>query len=197
MLMDADELELKRRDYQLEKWKFFLSILTPVILVILTFIVNNALQERGEVLKRQEQVLAEKQRIYAEIAENLNVIYVYLEDVGDFRQYTPVVVVQKKRETDRLFHMYRPYWSAATEEKYNAYINAAFKTYNGAGFPARINASKDQKVAAYKHDGLTWSPSWDGYFTEHEDATIPEKYGSLTSSMLADIVSTKVRSLGP
>jgi type III secretory pathway component EscU len=58
---------LKQREHKLEVWKVLLSILTPLVLVALTFVVNNAIQERGALLKREEQILAEKQKIYAEL----------------------------------------------------------------------------------------------------------------------------------
>lgn len=146
--MDADELAIKEREYKLEKWKVFLSILTPLVLVALTFVVNDAIQERGAKLKKDEQILSEKQKIYAELGRRLNVFYIYVADVGDFRTYSPPRVVEMKREADRQFFMYRPYWSKATEDRYNDYMKAVFLTYTGAGLPARINASKSQKVAA-------------------------------------------------
>lgn len=187
------ELQLKRQDHDLERWKLLLSIPTPVILLLLTYLVNNAIQERGALLQRESQILGEKQKIYTELGKNLNVIFVYVADVGDFRQYTPVEVVNRKRDSDRMFFMYRPYWSDDTEHKYNNYMKACFQTYNGAGLPATINASKAEKVAAYQHDGLRWENSWNGYFTESVDPNVSTKYYALVSSLLADTVSPNLR----
>jgi hypothetical protein len=195
--MDADEVAIKRSEYKLEVWKVLLSILTPLVLVVLTFVVNNAIQERGALLKREEQVLAEKQKIYAELGRRLNVFYVYIADVGDFRSYTPPRVVEMKREADRQFFMYRPYWSEVTERRYHEYMNAAFRTYTGAGMPAKINAFKSEKVAAYEVDKLKWDVTWDGYFTEKSDPEIATKYYALVSSLLADTVSATIRKLDP
>lgn len=195
--MDADELAIKQREYKLERWKVLLSILTPLVLVALTFVVNDAIQQRGAALKREEQILAEKQKIYAEMGKMLNVIYVYVADIGDFSSYTPQRVIEMKRETDRQFFMYRPYWSEATEEKYNDYMKAAFETYIGAGLPAKINASKSEKVAAYEAQKLKWDPSWDAYFTEARDPQIGTKYYALVSLLLADTVNAEIRKLRP
>jgi hypothetical protein len=196
-VMDADELAIAHREHRLEVWKVFLSILTPLVLVALTFVVNNAIQERGALLKREEQILAEKQKIYAELGRKLNVFYVYVADVGDFRSYTPPRVVELKREADRQFFIYRPYWSEATEKRYNEYMKAAFLTYTGAGLPAKINASKTEKVAAYEVDKLKWEPAWDEYFTEKVDPEISSKYYALVSSLLADTVNAGIRKLAP
>jgi hypothetical protein len=65
--MDPEELYVKHREYRLERWKVLLSVLTPLVLIALTYVVNNAIQERGALLKREEQILAEKQKLYAEL----------------------------------------------------------------------------------------------------------------------------------
>jgi hypothetical protein len=195
--MDADEIAVKSREYKLERWKVFLSILTPLVLVALTFVVNDAIQQRGALLKRDEQILAEKQKIYAELGKRLNVFYVYVADVGDFRSYTPPRVVEMKREADRQFFVYRPYWSEVTESRYNEFMRAAFSTYNGAGLPAKINASRSQKVAAYEVDKLKWDSTWDEYFTEKIDPDISNKYYALVSSLLADTVNARIRKVNP
>lgn len=195
--MDADEKAIKAREHKLEVWKVFLSILTPLVLVALTFVVNDAIQQRGALLKREEQILAEKQRIYSELGAKLNVFYVYVADVGDFRSYTPPRVVEMKREADRQFFMYLPYWSAATENRYNEYMKAAFLTYNGAGLPAKIKASPSEKVAAYAVDKLKWDSAWNEYFAGNPDPEIAAKYYALVSSMLRDTVNVDIRKLDP
>jgi hypothetical protein len=157
-----------------------------VVLIALTFVVNNAIQERGALLKREEQILAEKQKIYAELGRRLNIFYVYIADVGDFRSYIPPRVVEMKRESGRQFFMYRPYWSETTERRYNEYMGAAFTTYTGSGMPAKIDALKAEKVAAYDIEKLKWDTAWDAFFTERADPDIASKYYALVSSLLAD-----------
>jgi hypothetical protein len=192
--MDAQELEIKKREHKLEIWKVYVSVLTPIVLVVLTYVVNNAIQERGALLKREEQILSEKQKIYAELGRRLNIFYIYVSDIGDFSSYTPPRVIEMKREADRQFFMYLPYWSEKTEKLYTEYMMAAFQTYNGAGLPAKIKSYKDQKVAAYGVSKLSWDASWDSYFLEKVDNDISSKYYSLVESFLADTVSAGIRS---
>jgi hypothetical protein len=59
--MNTAELELKTREYKLNRWKLVVSTMTSFALIALTFVINNALQERGARLKQQEQIMAEKQ----------------------------------------------------------------------------------------------------------------------------------------
>jgi hypothetical protein len=191
--VNADELSIKNREYKLEKWKVFLSILTPVILSILTYEVSVALKKEEAFLKRQEQILAEKQRIYADLGQKLNVFYIYVVDIGDFSSYTPPQIIKFKRDADRQFWMYLPYWSDTTEKRYNDYMNAAFRTYNGPGLPAKINASKYEKIESYKHGGMVWDSGWDEYFTEKTDSAIKIKYYALVTSLLSDIANAEIR----
>jgi hypothetical protein len=190
--MDEAQIALAHREHRLEVWKVLLSILTPLVLVELIFVVNNAIQERGAFLKREEQILAEKQKIYSELGLRLNTIYVYIADIGDFRSYTPPKVVQLKREADRQFNMCRPYWSDNTKKLYEEYMDAAFLTHNGPGFPAKINSSEKQKIAAYSFDKLKWDDAWNQYFTGESDPPIGTKYSDLVESLLEDTVDANI-----
>lgn len=125
----------------------------------------------------------------------LNIIYVYLADVGDFRRYTPLEIIEKKRETDRLFYIYQPYWSIETEDKYDIFMDSAFKTFRGSGERAAIRTESYQKKKAYEVDGIEWDSSWDGYFTEEESLAYEEYYSDLVASFLKDTTSSEVRAI--
>jgi hypothetical protein len=193
--MDAEELEIEQKKIRIEKWKTFFSILTPLILVYLTFIVQSTLTEKEAEFERLQQILNEKQRIYGTLGSDLNRIYVYIADVGDFRQYTPLQIIQKKRECDRLFFTYLPYWSEETASRYTDFMKSAFATYQGAGERAKIKAMVHEKRKAYEKDNLNWEESWDDHFTERRDPNYDSAYWRLVESLLADTVSSKVRQI--
>ena len=193
--IDNQEHELEKKKYSLEVWKAIASLLTPVVLVFLTFQVNSVLKEKEHQLKVGEQILKEKQSLYSEMGHDLNIIFVYIADVGDFRKYAPLEVIEKKRKVDRLFWMYAPYWSSNTEEKYKAFMSSAFEMYNGSGIRAKIKAYRHEKVAAYQIDEMNWNEKWNNYFTENRDNEYFDKYYELVESLLSDIVSTDVRKL--
>ncbi len=124
---------------------------------------------------------------------DLNVIYVYVADVGDFRAYSPIDVIQRKREADRVFYMYRPYWSSQTEERYRAFMDAAFETYTGLGRLPRIRARSDEKKVAIEVDGEAWNAKWNPLFSEGRATNYQDAYYELVSSLLADTTSSKGR----
>jgi len=187
-----DEL-LESKKYKLEVWKVLISILTPIVLVALTYVVNNSIQDRGEKLKREEQVLSEKQRIYSELGKKLNVIYIYAVDIGDFGSYSPPEIIKIKREADRQFYMYLPYWSENSKKLYEDFTNSAFQPYGKSGSPAKIRATKTQKMAAFEFEKRTWDSSWDNYFSTPIDPEIADKYFVLVSSLLSDTVNFNIR----
>ena len=195
--MDDRQFELEVKKYRQSWFATFLSILTPLILVYLTFTVQSVLKEREAQFERQAQILNEKQNSYATLGVDLNIIYVYLADVGDFREYTPLEVIQRKREADRLFFIFRPYWSEETEERYTKFMDDAFETYSGSGKRARIRASADQKVAAYRVDGKLWNQEWDQYFTGKRADSYRNSYYELVASLLSDTTSSDVRKEAP
>lgn len=194
--MEDREYQLEQRRYRQEWFKVFFSALTSVALAVLAFVIHDTFKEREAALKTREQIVAQKQSIYSRLGDRLNVIYVYVADVGDFRQYTPPQVVQRKRECDRIFFSYKFYWSQDTEKAYEEFMRAAFKTHNGAGFAAKIRGVNTEKVAAYDFDKLKWNTEWNAYFTGERDAQLQTKYYELVYALLGDIVNAEIRRVG-
>lgn len=185
-------MDLDWAKYWQEWAKVFVSILTPVTIVILTYFVTNALNRQQSDLRKSEQILQEKQKTYANIGNILNKIYVYIKDVGDYRAYTPGEILLLKRDADRLFHAYRPYWSSETREAYYEFISACFRTYTGNGQNAMIRSVTDQKRAAYTIDGKKWESDWAPLFTDEVDQIVENKYTVLVELFLNDIADTKL-----
>jgi hypothetical protein len=194
--MDDREYQLEQRRYRQEWFKVFFSALTAITLAVLAFVIHDTLKVREAALKTGEQIIAQKQSIYSRLGDRLNVIYVYVADVGDFRQYTPPQIVQRKRECDRLFFSYRFYWSTDTEKKYGEFMQAAFQAHNGVGFAAKIRALNTEKVAAYDADKRKWNTEWNAYFTGERDTQLQEKYYELVHALLADSVNYEMRKAG-
>lgn len=190
--MDADEIHFKRQEIRVERWKVLISALMSIVLLGLTWIVDSAVRERGAQLDREKQILQEKQKIYAKLGIDLNIIYIYVSDIGDYRSFKPLEVIAKKRLADRQFWSYLPYWSATTQRHYTDFMDAAFRTFVGVGKDAKLKATRDNKEKAF---GEKWKSAWNDHFTGKKDSTVEDKYYKLVSSLLADTVSADVRKL--
>lgn len=181
--------------YHQDWWKILVSALTPVAIAVLGYFISSSLYVKESSLRKSEQILSEKQKTYSKIGEDLNIIYVYAADVGDFRDYTPDQIIDRKRDADRTFFMYSPYWSRETKQKYSVFMDATFEMYTGAGLNAKIKTTYDQKKAAYAAYNKQWNPAWDQVFTGRRDHTLTQTYYALVSCFLSDIASAGVNSL--
>jgi hypothetical protein len=188
MPVTSDTLEIAK--YRQEWWKAGISILTPIAIAFLTYFISVSLGERESHLRRGEQILSEKQKQYQRIGEDLNIIYVYVADVGDFRRFTPEEVLAKKREADRTFYSYRPYWSRDTQGRYNAFMEAAFQPYVALGTNAKIRGSVAEKRQAYSIDKKTWNDTWDALFTGSTDPSVADRYDEVVRGFLDDIATS-------
>jgi hypothetical protein len=191
--MDDRDYQLELRKYRQKWFEVFFSATTSILLAVLAFVIQDTLKVREEQLKTREQIVALKQSLYSDLGKKLNMIYVYLVDVGDYGQYTPPQIVQMKRDSDRLFFANRFLRSAETEEKYDDFMKAAFQTYNGAGTPAKIRTGEDQKRAAFTQQHLNWDPTWDSYFIGQPDDEVSTRYYDVVRLMTNDIVSDSIR----
>jgi hypothetical protein len=191
--MDLATADIEIAKYRQEWWKVGISALTPIMIAILTFFITDALNSQQSALRKGEQVLQEKQKLYSSLGSNLDIIYVYVMDVGDFRHYTPDQIIETKRETDRQFFMYKPYWSQKTSVLYNSFMKLAFKTYVGTGQNAQIRSAMVEKKAAYVIDSKQWNPDWDKMFTEERPPDeFTGTYYDLVRSFLEDTVSSAI-----
>lgn len=195
--MDIDKKELKYRTYRLEIWKALLATLTPIILIILTFVVNNAIQKSGSLLKREEEIASQisrqKRDIYADLGKKLNIIYIYVQDIGDYSSYTPQKILEFKRQSDRQFFSYFPYWSCETEINYKKFMNTAFKMYNASGESAKIRSYRHEKEKAYENNNKEWNDQWNDYFTESRYKNTDVIYYNLIQSILKDTANAELR----
>lgn len=181
----------------MEWLKLAASFLTPLTIALLTYVASRALNERASQLRKGEQLLGEKQRAYAAIGEDLNVIFVFVRDVGDFRRYTPDQIIDRKRSADRHFYMYRPYWSDETEARYKAFVAAAFRTFTASGSNAKIRTLAFEKRKAYEIDGRAWDEAWTGCLTEERDGRIDFHYQTLVAAMLDDVITLTLSGRAP
>lgn len=188
--MTPEQLDYAK--YVQEWWKTAVSVLTPITIAALTFFVTRALNEQQAEHKKDEQVLQLKQTAYARIGPELNKIYVYVDDVGDYRSFKPDDIIAIKRRVDRDFHMYDSFWSKGTAQAYDAFMRAAFETFTGVGKNARLRTISAEKKAAFASDRKAWKPEWDELFTETCNSEIRVKYNALVRGFLDDITSRQL-----
>jgi hypothetical protein len=191
--LDQQKYDLELKKYDLERWKLGVSALTPVMIALMTAILTWTLNQQQSRLRQSEQILSEKQKAYAEIGRGLNVIYAFIADVGDFYEYTPLQITSKKGDVDRVYHMYCPFWSAATKASYEEFMRASFEMGGPLeGRKARILTTVNEKHSAWAIHGKEWKREWDDRVTGVKDLFLSERYYKLVSLFMNDITTSKL-----
>lgn len=114
-----------------------------------------------------QELIKKRIEVFDDMAPKLNEILCFIMCLGDWRALTPPVVLQRKRELDRIFHVYRPLFSDAFVARYDALMARTFKTFGGPGSPARLRVERGRIQSQW---GNAWRPrAWNASFVDEQD----------------------------
>lgn len=167
--------------------KLVVSILTPISLVIIGYYINKTLAQQSKEWRDNDKLVEKRMEIYSEIANPLNKIYCYVQDVGDYKKLYPEMIINSKRSSDRLFHMFRPIWSRETIDAYKSFSAASFEVFNGSGTDAKIKTVSTEKKAAAALGKTRWLDEWDELITEAREPDYHKKYVRLMNAFSKDL----------
>lgn len=168
--------------------QLLIDALTPISVIVIGYYLNKNLALEGQKWKENDKLVSKRVEIYSEMAKPINQIYCYVQDLGDYKSLEPSMIIENKRISDRLFHMYRPIWSRKTIEAYKIYIDSAFKVFNGtAGEDAIIRTISKNKEAAAKLGKGRWLQKWSKNITEDRDQDHHKKYVKLMNAFSNDL----------
>ena len=163
----------------IEYVKLAASFLTPVVILLLGIWAKGIATDHEKRISLNERIIEKRVNIYEEIGKELNDIYVFLNQVGHWKEFTPEDIVNKKRNIDKIMYINRPYWSDSTFKKYNAFMAAGFETWTGIGEDAKI------KTHIYQFKELSqWNEDWSDYFSK-ENPSIPDIKATYSDLMSA------------
>jgi hypothetical protein len=200
--MDKDEQILEEKKFKLEERKvnygrinLFISVLTPIVIAIVGLMIQNAVNRTEHEWKTGERRAEQREKIYTELAPNLNIIYCYANEVGDYTSYSPPEIIAKKRFADRMFYDYYGYWSAKTKSAYDTFMVYCFETNKRAAKDALIRTGSYHKRAAFADKPDGWDNSWNAAFSDPknvlvkgpEDPVMKSLYIALVNSFLGDL----------
>ncbi len=174
--------------------KLIISLLTPLSIALVGYLVQRALAEQSRSWKFQDRLIDKRIEVYEKIAEDLNRIYCFVMDVGTFKGETPETIIVAKRNVDKYMYIYQAIWSEDTFKAFKEYQESAFVTHQGgAGEDALIRSKLFEKKAARENRDQSWTASWDECFTEELDPAHREKYKELVKLLSKDLMYTVQR----
>ena len=147
--------------------KLFVDALTPILIVFLGIWVNR-IAKRFEQAQWTNQKLIEKRiTIYDELAPMINDLYCYFMCVGNWKELTPVQIVELKRKLDKKIYVYVSLFSEQFVRVYHEFIHECFETYTGAGHDAKLRTLLDHPTGGdrTKSSSVAWQSDWEKLFS--------------------------------
>ncbi len=164
----------------MELIKLIISIATPVIILLLGVWAKNIAIDYEKRASLNDRIIKKRVEIYEKIGKELNDIFVFLVQVGDWKDYSPYQILDKKRNLDKIMYVNRPYWSDSAFLSYTSFMDSAFEMHTGIGEDAKI------KTVTYQFETLeSWEEDWKNWFssTPTEMDIIREKYSLLMTHL--------------
>jgi hypothetical protein len=176
---------------KMEIAKLIVSFLTPLTIALVGLLVQRTLAAQSRTWKVEDRLADKRVEIYEKIGVDLNRIYCYVMDVGDFKDEIPDEIIAAKRNVDRNMFIYQAIWPEETFKCFQEYIDSAFLHSKGErGSDAKIRAQVPEKKAARENRGKKWPAAWDERFTGERDASHKTKYAQLMKLISRDLIYT-------
>ena len=156
----------------LEIVKLLASLLTPLLLLLISIWVARLTERFKVALWTNQKVIEKRIDVYDKLAPMLNDLYCYFYYVGNWKELTPIQIIEIKRNLDKTFYIYAALFSPEFSKLYFTFIHLCFETYVGPGKNARLRTyianqtDNRKKVSAAK-----WDDTWDEMFSESHEVT--------------------------
>lgn len=155
----------------LETAKLFISVLTPLLLVALGVIINQA-GKRVEHSQWVNRKLVERRlELHEQMAPKLNDIFCFFNLVGSFQDITPPMAIDLKRQLDKLFYTNKYLFSEGFGRDYLNLMDTCFEMFVATGQDARLRTPKDWHRDERTH---RWKEEWAQCFSGYEKVSAPE-----------------------
>jgi hypothetical protein len=174
--------------------KLAVDLLTPLIVVWLGFMVKKHFDRMARGHKRSDRLVDARIKSFDEMAPLLNSLYQYYVYVGEWKNLTPVDVIETKRRLDSLLLGRAPLFGRRFLRAWKEFEDALFQTYSGKGEPAKLKTDYKSRM-----DGETWHMEWSRMFVLEEGSKkeqISALYWKLMESFSREIGSDFVAADG-
>jgi hypothetical protein len=171
----------------LEVVKLFISTLTPLLVVIIGFLISRRLKRLDSLQWKNQKVTEKRIAVFEQLAPLLNDVFCYFMRVGGWKEMEPPGVVSKKRAMDRIVHVNRPLFSPAFFVSYQSFIDTCYSVYTGPGRDAELRTSYVEHEQRF---GDSWKLEWNNCFAQRDLSDpnqVESQYQLLMSSFSAEI----------
>lgn len=173
----------------LEIIKLIVAASTPIVVIIIGYLINKALKKYENIQVRNRTILEKRLKIYDIVVPKLNDLLCFHCFIGNWKELTPIKIIEHKRFLDKKMYIYAPLFSEEIINRYNDFIHICFETYSGWGHDAKIRSLYKRREEYNKK----WNKKWNLLFSDNQNEeldSIKEKkmiYNSLMSVFQKDL----------
>ena len=151
----------------LEIIKLVISVLTPVTIVFLGYLVNRMVHRLEQARWANQKVIEKRISVFDKVAPLLNDLYCYFRYIGNWKELSPAEIIASKRVLDKDMHVYSPLFSPELMTLYRQFMDLCFRIYSGVGKDARLRTSIDSPDGN-RRDVFPgeWLQEWDRMFAD-------------------------------
>lgn len=144
----------------LEITKLVLSSITPILIVLIGYLLNNTLHRFENAQWANRKLVEHRLKLFDEIAPLLNDLFCFYTYVGNWKELSPPDIIECKRKLDKIVHINLALFSQDFHPKYKTFLNCCFKVFNEHGADAKLLTKFDKR----KDFVEMWKDSWNSLF---------------------------------
>jgi len=166
----ANYIDLIDPDMALESAKLLVAAITPIIVAIIAFRLNRALQQVAAGQWSNQKVVEKRIAVFDDVAPALNDLYCFFKFVGDWKRLSPPAMVAVKRRIDKQLYIYEALFPPSLIKHYTTFVILYFSTYSGRGHDAKLRAEVSNKYGDRRKEAVgKWKDGWQTLFVQNPD----------------------------
>ena len=177
----------------LEVVKVAVSLLTPLTVVGLGFLIAGRTRRVDDLRWANQAVVQRRMELFQDLAPSLNKLLCFATFVGRWKELPPQAVLALKRELDEVVHTNRLLFSPEVFAAYSAFMSTFFEMW------ATVDGDALLKVAVSSRHGDRrnmpwWTPDMQLLFVDEQRRSTPEEvrqaYDALQAGLQRDLYVT-------
>ena len=168
----VDNLESDSRPANASPWnslevmKLLVAVLTPLFIAYigyqLTTIQSDVIRVKDEQISENKRVREFRLDIYKQAGPLLNDIFAYQAYVGSWKEFTPKLMIEKKRKLDTIMYSHQSLFSHPFFGAYREFMEQAFQSAGGWNTDAKLRTVSKCRKNYTDEPNVVWSSRFTG-----------------------------------
>lgn len=154
------------------------ALIAPLVIVFLIIRQNRVIKHLKEKQQNDQRIIEKRIEVYGRIGSKLNDIVSFFLYTGNWKELSPVDMIQLKRELDKEITINTPVFSDDLSKNYNGFIHLCFVSFSGWEHEEKIKSLYELR----KEQNTEWDEEWTAYFDTNnvvEGVRLKESYDTL------------------